>query len=91
MAHLPSFGLGRALQAAKMPRLAAPFAAAFLSISAALAGPVLVYREGEYCPHDRGPGAPRLSAEQAIERAKTLLPKDFCGPSWYVDGCDFDP
>ena len=66
-------------------------AVTFLSISAALAGPVLVYREGEHCPHDRESAAPRISPEQAIERAKMLLPKDFCGPTWYVDGCEFDP
>lgn len=65
--------------------------ATFLSIGAALAGPVLVYREGSFCPHDRSPGAPRITAEQAIERATSLLPKDFCGPNWYVDGCVFDP
>src|SRR5262249_26306878 len=56
----------------------------------ALAGPVFVYREGAgWCPHDRDPAAPRITAQQAVERARTLLPKDFCGPSWYVDGCDF--
>jgi hypothetical protein len=59
--------------------------------SAALAGPVLVYREGAFCPHDRSADAPRITAAQAIERAKALLPADFCGPSWYVSGCEFDP
>lgn len=63
-----------------------------IATSAALAGPVLVYREGEaWCPHDRDPRQPRLTAPQAIERAKALMPKDFCGPSWYVDGCEYDP
>jgi hypothetical protein len=57
----------------------------------ALAGPVLVYRQDGWCPHDRPADAPRISAEQAIERAKALLPKEFCGPDWYVDGCDYDP
>ena len=57
----------------------------------ALSGPVLVYREGEACPHDRPASAPRISAEQAIARAKALLPKDFCGPSLFVSGCDFEP
>ena len=74
----------------KALRLAAA-TAAFLSISTALAGPVLVYREGRYCPHDRPAGSPRITAEQAIERAKSLLPEGFCGPNWYVDGCDYDP
>ena len=37
----------------------------------ALAGPVLVYREGAaFCPKDRPATAPRISAEQAAERAK---------------------
>jgi hypothetical protein len=67
------------------------FIAIFLSVSAALAGPVLVYREGEFCPRDRAPASQRISAAQAIERAKSLLPKDFCGPNWFVDGCEFDP
>lgn len=57
-----------------------------------IAGPVLVYREGEqWCPRDRPANAPRITAAQAVERAKTLLPKDFCGPNWYVSGCEFDP
>jgi hypothetical protein len=58
---------------------------------AALSGPVLVYREGEACPRDRPSNAPRITAEQAIARAKALLPKDFCGPSLFVSGCDFEP
>jgi hypothetical protein len=67
-------------------------AALLLSASTALAGPVLVYREGAaYCPHDRPPNAQRITAAQAVERAKTLLPADFCGPNWYVSGCEFDP
>ena len=57
----------------------------------AIAGPVLVYRGGDYCPHDRPAGAPRITAAEAIERAKTLLPAGFCGPNWYVSGCYFDP
>jgi hypothetical protein len=65
--------------------------AAILLARAALAGPVLVYRQDGWCPHDRPADAPRISAEQAIERAKALLPKEFCGPNWYVDGCDYDP
>jgi len=62
-----------------------------LAARAALAGPVLVYRQDDWCPHDRPVSAPRITAEQAIERAKSLLPKEFCGPNWYVDGCDYDP
>jgi hypothetical protein len=66
-------------------------AAALLLATTALGGPVLVYREGAYCPHDRPADAPRLTTAQAIERARQLLPKDFCGPNWYVSGCDFVP
>ena len=59
---------------------------------AALSGPVLVYREGpEFCPRDRPATSPRITAEQAIERARALLPRDFCGPTFFVDGCDFEP
>jgi len=55
----------------------------------ALAGPVEVYRDKpEECPHDRPRGAPAISSEQAIARAKALLPADFCGPTLFVDGCD---
>jgi len=66
-------------------------AALFLFVSTALAGPVLVYRDGAYCPRDRPADAPRITAAQAVERAKALLPADFCGPTWYVSGCEFDP
>lgn len=81
--------IARVAAAARAGLGAGIFAAVFAGT--ALAGPVLVYRDGEYCPRDRPPDAPRISAAQAIERAKTLLPKDFCGPNWYVSGCDFDP
>ena len=57
----------------------------------AIAGPVEIYRTGpEFCPHDRAPSAPALSEQQAIERARTLLPRDFCGPNLFVSGCDAD-
>ena len=64
---------------------------AIMAADAAFAGPVLVYRYGDFCPHDRDPAGPRITAEQAIERAKKLLPKGFCGPDWWVDGCVYDP
>jgi hypothetical protein len=58
----------------------------------ALAGPVEVYREGpRYCPRDRPANAPPITQEQAIARARTLLPDDFCGPSYFVSGCDVLP
>ena len=57
----------------------------------AIAGPVEIYRTGpEFCPHDRAPSASALSEKQAIERARTLLPRDFCGPNLFVSGCDAD-
>lgn len=65
--------------------------AALLVVKSALAGPVLVYRQDGWCPHDRPADAPRITAAQAAERAQALLPKEFCGPNWYVDGCDYDP
>jgi len=72
-------------------RAVATMTATLLLTATALAGPVLVYREGAYCPQDRPATAPRITAAQAIERGKALLPADFCGPTWYVSGCDFDP
>lgn len=72
-------------------RRAAVFAVLLVAASAA-AGPVLVYREGpQFCPRDRPAQAPRITAAEAVERARSLLPGDFCGPSWYVSGCEFDP
>ena len=65
--------------------------ALLLQAATASAGPVLVYREGEACPRGRPADAPRITAAQAVERAKELLPRDFCGPSWWVSGCEFDP
>jgi hypothetical protein len=58
----------------------------------AVGGPILVYREGaSYCPKDRPANAPRITSKQAAERAKALMPKEFCGPDGWVDGCDYDP
>jgi hypothetical protein len=60
-----------------------------LIASPLVAGPVEVYREGpRFCPRDRASDAPALTEAQAIERARTMLPADFCGPSWAVSGCD---
>jgi hypothetical protein len=54
----------------------------------ALAGPVEVYREGpRFCPRDRPADAPAITQEQAIARARALLPDGFCGPSFFVSGC----
>jgi hypothetical protein len=56
------------------------------------AGPIDVYREGpRYCPRDRAADAPALTSAQAIERARTLLPDDYCGPTTFVSGCDVMP
>jgi hypothetical protein len=68
-------------------------AALALALAApAAAGPVEVYREGpRYCPRDRPADAPVLTQDEAIARARTLLPDRFCGPSWFVSGCDVLP
>jgi len=55
------------------------------------AAPVEVYREGpEFCPRDRPATAARLTPPQAIERARSLVPKGFCSLSRFVAGCDAD-
>jgi hypothetical protein len=57
----------------------------------ALAGSVEVYRQGPgECPRDRPADARRITAAEAVERARSLLPRDFCGPTWFVSGCDLD-
>ena len=68
------------------------FCVASLPLSvASVAGPVESYRTGpEYCPHDRLPTANALSEAQVIERARMLLPHEFCGPNGFVSGCDAD-
>ena len=56
----------------------------------ASSGPVEVYRTGpQFCPNDRGAGAPALTQAQIIERARMLLPADFCANA-FVAGCDAD-
>lgn len=65
------------------------FAAAF--VVPAAAGPVEVTLDGpRFCPRDRPSGAKRLTQDEAIARARALLPDNFCGPSRDVDGCDVD-
>ena len=56
------------------------------------AGPVENYREGpQLCPRDVPKTARSLTAVQAIERARTMLPADFCAPAMFVTGCDAEP
>ena len=70
-------------------RARAGLALVALASASAVGGPVEVYREGpRFCPRDRPTGAPALTQAEAIARARTLLPDDFCGPSWFVSGCD---
>jgi hypothetical protein len=58
----------------------------------ALSGPVEVYRSDEQsCPRNRPATAARITAAEAVERARSLLPRGFCGPTFFVSGCDFDP
>ena len=67
-------------------------AIALVAAATAAAGPVEVYREGpRYCPRDRAANGTALTEEQAIERARSLLPEDFCGPTVLVNGCDVVP
>ena len=55
------------------------------------AAPVDVYRIGpQFCPRDRTAAAGAMTREQAIERARALLPRGFCGPGRFVAGCDAD-
>jgi len=68
-----------------------PRIAPWIVSTVALAGPVEVYRTGpEFCPHDRTADSPPITDQQAIQRAHTLLPSDFCGPNAFVSGCDAD-
>lgn len=63
--------------------------ASFVAVPVTQAAPVEVYREGpQFCPRDRPEGAAVLDEAQAVNRARDLLPKGFCGPDWHVDGCD---
>ena len=72
--------------------VAAAAASACLLFSRAIAGPVEVYRTGpEFCPHDRAASGAALSEAQAIERARALVPRDFCGPDRFVSGCEAIP
>jgi hypothetical protein len=58
----------------------------------AQAGPVEVIREGpQFCPGGRPHDGPRMTQAQAIERARSMLPADFCGPTTFVSGCDYEP
>lgn len=69
----------------------AALVAGCVTAGGALSGPVMVYREGKACPHDRPADAPRLTEDQVIARARALLPAGFCGPTHFVSGCDFEP
>jgi hypothetical protein len=71
-------------------RFRAASAASVLLCAQAVAGPVEVYRTGpEFCPRDRAATAPVLSEMQVIERARSLLPREFCTNA-FVAGCDAD-
>jgi hypothetical protein len=71
--------------------LRSALAAALALAATAQAGPVEVYRLGdEFCPRDRPAASRRITGDEAIARARDLLPREFCGPSYYVSGCRFD-
>ncbi|MEP7328034.1 MAG: hypothetical protein ABI777_02390 [Betaproteobacteria bacterium] len=56
-----------------------------------VAGPVDLYLTGpEFCPRDRPVNAPRINAGEAIARTRTMVPRDFCGPSMLISGCTYD-
>ena len=76
-----------------MRRLALAVAIAFaVAVPWAHGGPVEVYREGpRYCPRDRASDVAPITEAQAVSRARSLLPDDFCGPSTFVSGCDVVP
>lgn len=69
-------------------------AAAALAAAMALpvvAGPVELYLTGpKYCPGGIAATAPRITEAQSVERTKTMLPPDFCGPTLFVSGCTYD-
>jgi len=72
------------------PQRRAAGGALLLLCGHAIAGPVEVYRTGpEHCPRDRVANAPVLSESQVIERARALLPREFCANA-FVAGCDAD-
>lgn len=74
------------------PRAVRAFALIGLAASLASAGPIDVYRDGpRFCPRDRDATSEALTQAQAIERARSLLPGDFCGPTTFVSGCDVLP
>lgn len=76
-------GRRRALRCAIAVAAVAPIA------PIAHAGPIEVYREGpRFCPRDRTAGAASISEAQATERARALLPDDYCGTTTFVSGCD---
>lgn len=82
----------RAADAGSLRRLARAALALGLAPSLASAGPIDVYREGpHFCPRDRAATSVVLNETQAIERARMMLPADYCGPTFFVSGCDVVP
>ena len=59
--------------------------------AAAMAGPVDLYLTGpEFCPRDRPANATRINAAEAAIRTRTMVPREFCGPSAFISGCTYD-
>ena len=82
--------IGRRRAAARCARGIVVAAAAGFAFGTA-AGPVDLYLDGpQFCPRDVPATAPRIGEAQAIARTKTMLPRDFCGPSAFVSGCTYD-
>ena len=62
-----------------------------MGCAAVAAGPVDLYLQAsEFCPHERRADAPRISPGDVPARARTMLQRDYCGPTMFVSGCTFD-
>jgi hypothetical protein len=89
--------IGTAADVTSARRVAARFARGVVAAAATgiavgtWAGPVDLYLDGpQFCPRDVAATAPRIGEAQAIARTKTMLPRDFCGPTVFVSGCTYD-
>ena len=86
----PAAATGRRISAPRNARRAVAALVAGFALGAA-AGPVDLYLDGpQYCPRDVPATAPRIDEAQAIARTRTMLPREFCGPTAFVSGCTYD-
>jgi hypothetical protein len=88
--HSVATGRGRNCRGVRGARHGIALALAWFA-GCATAGPVDSYREGpQFCPRDRAASAPVLTQPQIEARAIELVP-GFCGPSFFVAGCEAEP